>query len=259
MGHERIGLLPKSKQWRQLVADISKSSLSEYDLDSITKKTLENVRSRFLNIHKDSGVRAAFSFLISLATSESYKEPYLESSQPNIDLESNPSSFLLSKKVYKWVSAHSDSLEYAELAQKSAIDTIASWENKQGVQRSLFTDRHDAITIWSKASTGRGFCEVARLFFSSFTNRYLKYFLEREASSSFRSIDDRDKFSENLHEHVDSISKHAFETSKITQSFAAGWFNKHTKNTPPSDHDIEKFLSLAFSKIREELWREGNA
>ena len=58
---------------------------------------------------------------------------------------------------------------------------------------------------------------------------------------------------------VDGVSRHAFETSRITQSYAAGWFQKHAKEGMPSEGQIQKFLSFALHKIREELRREvGN-
>ena len=65
-----------------------------------------------------------------------------------------------------------------------------------------------------------------------------------------------ERFAAELRSHVNAISHHAFETSKIAQSFAAGWYNNHIKNKTPSDREIQAFLSTAFGKIREELQRE---
>jgi hypothetical protein len=85
----------------------------------------------------------------------------------------------------------------------------------------------------------------------------LNYFLERQASVSCPTIEQRDLLEEQIRKQVDAISKHAFETAKITQSFAAGWYNLHTKEGLPSDQEVEAFLTIAFGKIREELRREG--
>jgi hypothetical protein len=86
----------------------------------------------------------------------------------------------------------------------------------------------------------------------------LKYFLEREASASMTSITDRNRFGTQIRSHIENISNHAFETSKITQSFAAGWFNKNVKDSIPSDEKIKGFLIYAFEKMRDELLREEN-
>ena len=63
------------------------------------------------------------------------------------------------------------------------------------------------------------------------------------------------KFKQELEKYVEGISLHAFETAKITQSFAAGWFNKHSKEGVPSEKEIEGFLSIALGKMRDELQR----
>ena len=127
------------------------------------------------------------------------------------------------------------------------------------MQASLFTDPGDPREIWQRADNGAGFCEVSRLFFSKFTERYLNYFLEREASASMASISDRDRLATQLREHIDGVSRFAFETSRITQSFAAGWFNNHARDRYPSKDESRGFLSFAFGKMREELKREADA
>ena len=66
MGHERIGLLPKSRKWRDIVSSIAMASESEAELSSLVTRTLEAVRNRYLNIHRDKGVQAAFGFLVGL-------------------------------------------------------------------------------------------------------------------------------------------------------------------------------------------------
>jgi hypothetical protein len=41
------------------------------------------------------------------------------------------------------------------------------------------------------------------------------------------------------------------------QSYAAGWFNVHSKNNLPSTDEIKSFLKLTFTKLREEFRREA--
>lgn len=156
----------------------------------------------------------------------------------------------------EWVRRHCSSSEYAEIACRAGADTIAQWTRKQSNQGRLFDDKLDAVQVWAQSSNGVHFCQVARTFFASFTERYLRYFLERHASSQFPSVSAREEFTENLHRHIDQVSHHAFETAKITESFAAGWFNKHAVHARPSDREIEGFLAIAFGKLREELRRE---
>ena len=256
MGHERVGFLPRSQRWMQVVAALAETGASGgADVSDVASKTLENVRRRYQGIHKDPGVKAAFLYVLSLSTD------CLERSETHdvigIDLRSNPSSVRIAAKLNAWVTANLGYPEYAEIARRAGGDAIASWTQQQGRQTDLLEGEPSAQRIWQAASDARGFCEVARLFFAKFTERYLRYFLEREASAKLPSLEVRERFAHQLSEHIDAISKHAFETSKITQSFAAGWFNNHARNGHPSDVEVEAFLALSFGKLQEELRRES--
>lgn len=254
MGHERVGVLPKTKPWKGVVKQITSFSGTEVDASEIASSTLANVRSRFESIQHDSGIKAAFKFLVALSISARPDKtaPY------GLQISPALSPLALAKALHQWVSSNRDSLEYAQLAQGAASDAIANWYSDHSSQKSLFQGEGEQTEIWSKTATGAGFCELSRLFFAKFTERYLNYFLEREASASCRTIEQRDSLQGQLRQHIDTISKHAFETAKITQSFAAGWHNLHTKESTPSDKEVEGFLAIAFGKIREELRREGN-
>jgi hypothetical protein len=256
MGHERVGVLPKTKPWIGVVKQITSFSGAEIDASAIASSTLTNVRSRFEAIQHDSGIKAAFKFLVALSVCASSRfskdvTPY------GLQLSSKLSPFAFAKLLQESVNKNCDSLEYAQLAQAAASDAIANWYSEKSNQKWLFQSENEQTDVWSEAATGAGFCELSRLFFAKFTERYLNYFLERQASAFSPTIERRDLLAEQLRKHVDTISKHAFETAKITQSFAAGWYNRHTKEGLPSDQEVEGFLTIAFGKIREELRREG--
>ena len=70
------------------------------------------------------------------------------------------------------------------------------------------------------------------------------------------TIEQRELLEKQLREQVDKVSRHAFETTKIAQSFAAGWYNRHAKTRAPSEDEISGFLAIAFGKLREDLRRE---
>lgn len=256
MGHERVGILPRSQQWRALVAQIGPAATSDEDLVRVAAGTLKNVRSRFDGIHKDPGVQAAFGFLIGLSTGHLAAVSSGRASPP-IQLDDNPSPLQLTRVLGDWIGKHAESLEYAELAKRAAADAMAQWTRSQSRQRDLFSTELKSSQVWRSASTGAGFSEVSRVFFAKFVERYLNYFLEREASAQLSSLQEREEFSRRLKGQVDELSHHAFETSKIAQSFAAGWFNKHARERRPTDQEMEDFLAFAFGKLRQELQREA--
>ncbi len=259
MGHERVGALPHTKRWRDVVTQMAESSGSRDDAAAIADAILQNVRTQFRKIHSDDGVVAAFQFLVALTKSASSEDFEGASSSPRIDLEGSPSTLRLIGQLRSWVEAQDGSREYADIASKASADAISLWSAQQSMQRSLFTDPGDPRDIWQRADNGAGFCEVSRLFFSKFTERYLNYFLEREASASMATVSERDRLASQLRDHIDGVSKFAFETSRITQSFAAGWFNNHARGRNPSRDESRNFLNVAFGKMREELRREADA
>lgn len=256
MGHERIGALPRTKPWRAVVGDLARLQVEETaGIARIARRTLENVRQRYDRIHTDSGVTAAFTYLLWL--SNRALRPTDIDRLIGINLGQNPSPVRLASKLNEWVSQNADFPEYAEIARRAGGETIAIWTRERGRQRQLFGGEPDASRVWEMAADAGGFCELARLFFAKFTERYLRYFLEREASAELPSLIARERFSQRLWDHVDSVSRHAFETSRITQSFAAGWFNKYARTAQPTDSQIRSFLALAFGKLQEELRRES--
>lgn len=256
MGHERVGILPRRKPWTQVVQLISDYPDSG-QVNGLAQKTIQNVRLQFDSIEKDNGVRSAYKFLVLLSYAFKTDSPKEFLSGFGIDLPNKFSQLKLAKELNEWTSRHQQSIEYGTVAKQAAIDALSNWYSQhQTNQLNLFSAESESSEVWKQASNGAGFCELSRLYFSNFTERYMKYFLEREASASLNSIGERNRFAKDLEKHIDSVSNHAFETSKITQSFSAGWYNKHTKDSFPSDVKIKKFLSFSFKKMKDELLRE---
>ena len=257
MGHERVGLLPKTERWRALVASIANVT-GESDVADLAARTTELLQSQLRDVQTDAGVQAAFHYLVLLGFAA--RDP--ETAQGGlksygINVSESPSTLDLVRALRDWVAGHGENSDNSELATRAAGDAICGWfeENRTG-PGELFQKYENAFAIWHGAASGSGFCELARKFFARFTERYLNYYLEREASAVARSWESRDALERNLQDHVDRISRHAFETAKITQSFAAGWFNKRRDEGSVTGEEVEGFLRLAFGKIRDELLRE---
>jgi hypothetical protein len=258
MGHERGQALPKTRRWADIVGAMSSLHGQEGGVASIVRQTTENVRSRFRFIERDSGVLAAFRFLVALAAASRSQAPDQVLSNLGINLPAAPTPLSLVQTLKDWVAGHLDRAEYGSLATWAASDAIVAWYSQQAKQGQLFAAHEDPYDVWRAAADGSGFCELSRLFFARFTERYLNYFLEREASAAIPSIEKREQFQRDLQQHVDRVSHHAFEMARITQSFAAGWFNKHAAQGVPAEREIRGFLRVAFGKLDEELRREGS-
>ena len=105
MGHERVGALPHTKKWRDVVAQLAEYSGSPEDVAAIANDTLQNVRAQLRKIHSDDGVVAAFQFLVALTKSASSQDPGEASFSPTIDFEGSQSTLRLIGQLRSWVEA----------------------------------------------------------------------------------------------------------------------------------------------------------
>ncbi|MDO8549790.1 MAG: hypothetical protein Q7S39_06535, partial [Ignavibacteria bacterium] len=196
-------------------------------------------------------------FLLQLSFAFKKDDPLKYLADKRIIDQAELSLIKLGIAVKKFKQDEVKSNEYQTFARQSAIDAINNWY-ASNIERSksLFSEDVDSKDVFYKTANGSGFCELSRLFFSKFTERYLKYFLEREASAVITNVGERNRFNEEIENHINKISRHAFETSKITQSFAAGWYNKNVKDKFPEERKIKGFLSYALGKMKSELLQE---
>jgi hypothetical protein len=258
MGHERIGTLPKSKKWINILNQLTSINTDSDAILGIAKQTLINVEDRFQSIPYDKGVFATFKFLVCFSVSMRSPDPFNKLFEENILISNILTPLAVGKALKEKVLQESNrSLEYSEIAQFAALDALANWFKANNVQDSLFKSLASPNDIWRDIGTAPGFCTISRLFFAKYTERYLRYFLEREASAYINNVQDRELFEFELNNYIDDISLHAFEMSKITQSYAAGWFNKHTTEGVPTDQIIQEFVNYAFRKLGNEITGEA--
>lgn len=277
MGHNRIAYLPKTKKWTTIVRDVAAFkgaegsgggggglALAPTEVDlvkvaAIADQTLANVRYRFAHIDCDSGVIAAFRFLVLLVHATGRDNPSAWLKEHGVELADDFGAYDVGRALQDYVQQQLDSTEYGTVAIQALFDALQSYLRQGQNSPQLEFDTTSSFETLRSGTDAGLFCELSRQFFSNFTERYLRYFLEREAARSIDSVTDRELFLSSVHGHVQDLSKHAFETAKITQSFAAGWYNKHVKDTLPSERRLKGWVSFSFSKINSELTREGSA
>ncbi len=258
MGHKRLGYLPKTKAWRIIIAEMGKFALGRAEVSSITKNTLQNVQSRFSRLSEDPSIHSSFEFLLHLSYAFQKENPIKYLTEKKI-LEKSEISLLKIGRAARDYKKESEvaSHEYQTFARQAAIDAINNFYNVNAESgRSLFDNDVDTAAVFNKAGNGSGFCELSRMYFSKLTERYLKYFLEREAATRITNIGARNRFSAEIEKHVNDISKHAFKTAKITQSYSAGWYNKNAIKEFPTEKEVKGFLSYALGKMKSELLME---
>ena len=256
MGHVRIGFLPHTRQWNAIV-----DQLSLYDNDAnavamIADRTLDAVRKEFDGLQYDESVIKAIDYLATIVVSSRQNDQIAFLQENGYSVDENLTVFALTSNAKKLIQTEGGSLETSKLARDAAIQAVMEYYEKHSdKQLSLFqTDSNP----FKERGSGREFCELARYFFAAFTEKQIRYYIDRTASSVIGDYEKYIHFSDTLTKQSMAITEHAFEISKIMQSFAAGWFNKHALDNTPSDDSVTDFLKISFGKVREELRLEAN-
>lgn len=255
MGHVRIGFLPHTKQWKAIVDQLSSYDNDEDAVTLIADRTLDAVRKEYEDLQYDESIIKAIEYLANIIVSSRQDDQVAFLRANGYQIGDDLSLFGLTSCAQQLIQTQEGSLETNKLARDAAIQAVMEfYQDHADKQLSLFGN--DDNPFKSKGS-GREFCELARHFFAAFTDRQIRYYIDRAASSTIGDYGKYLQFSDALSEHSREISDHAFEISKIMQSFAAGWFNKHALDNSPTDASVTDFLKISFGKVREELRLEA--
>lgn len=256
MGHERIGFLPKTKQWQAIVHELEKYSGDSKVISNIAENTLYCIRSSYNSIAYDESMISAIRFLTTLCFSASSDSQVEYLNQRGFCVDSDLSLFSLMKSAEKYLFTSSASLETNKMTKDALMQALVTYKQSHETGQMQFAG-FESDSVWSKTATGAAFCEMARSFVASFTNRQLRYYLERVAARTLSNYSQLISFTKELTAQTNTITSHTSEVSKIMQSFAAGWYNKYSTRNVPPDSDISHFLSMTFGKIKEEFRREA--
>jgi hypothetical protein len=226
-------------------------------VEAVASDTLNLVKGKFRALQTDPAVRAAFAFLVQVAVRA--RGSQLSQAVGTQTAQRDVKPLLVALALRRAVAPHVKNPELGIIAQDAAVDALRKWHVIQvsKPQEGLFDEPEYSPDPWVGLGDPRGFCELSRLYFASISERYLNFFLEREAASALGTIQARQTVHDELHAHLEDVSNHAFETARITQSFAAGWFARHASRGVPSDKLVSGFVAHALGKMRCELNREA--
>jgi hypothetical protein len=259
MGHIRLGNLPKTKKWNQVVHLIAAGA----DVDRVAAASADAAERGLERASHDEGLGHAFWLLTQIpqaARQPNFSERLWELGFTG--LSSKPTLFEIVAAFTRAVDGHvrdrGKRTDLGEMAQHAAAETLASLAGQE--LPSLFgptpTDVQQAL---AKLGTSDRFSIVARYFFSRLTNRSLTYFLSRELSKHvgpnkrFATIGDHSDFNA-------ALDLHCREASRIIKEFAGGWYGKTLQQEKRiSRNEAGKFAHIAFKKLRAELRERRDA
>jgi hypothetical protein len=251
MGHIRLGVLPRTRNWEQVIALLeSRAGTAE-----VAAATLKASKRGLKEAAQDAALVHSLWLLIQLPLCA--RKPDYQQELANVGLSvSRPPSLTeligaFSDAVDSHVRRYGKRSDLGEMAQMGAAESLAADVGRRS--QSLFgTTAEDVQRSLSRLATEKQFSGLARDFFARVTERYLAYFLSRELSAHigpdrrFHNATERSEFS-------DALALHCRQASKIVEAYAGEWFSKKAFETGITKEDVTAFVQVALGKIQAEL------
>jgi len=245
MGHIRLGNLPRTRKWQQVVGLLD----SEAGTPQIAAAALDAAKRGLEQAARDSALVHSFWLLSQLPLCARRDNFVRELNSVGLNVSSAPTLLELvgsfSDAVDDHVRKTGGRTDLGEMAQMGAAESLTSVLRERTA--ALFGTTPELVRQeLAGLGTKRQFATLARDFFARLADRYLVYFLSRQTSSQFKSVPENREFRE-------ALSLHCRQASRIVEEFAGGWYSKANYEGGITPRKAANFVHVALTKLRKEL------
>lgn len=254
VGHIRLGHLPKSRVWREVVALLDRQP---EDIPGIAAAVLDASAEALERTTTIESASRAFLILLQLAQASERGDLVGELRRSGVEVSAESSLLGTLADIGGLVRGATPSgvlndnyADFASLALRRALlETVGA----QGP--SLFGSTVDQLQAgFRRFSGGEAFGRLTRLFFGDFIARSLHSAVDRELSNhvggegAFGDVGESRAFS-------DALDRYARETAAIVQRFATEWYakNRWQKHQQLGARHSRAFSAVALKKLRSDL------
>lgn len=251
MGHIRLGRLPRTVKWNEVVSLIDSGA----SIADVALAALDASRKGLQTASKDPTLVYSLWLLTQIPLAAKGRNFSEDLRQRGLKVSPHPTLMEVVGAFTDAVDAYtrrqgirSDLGEMAQLAAVESLTKLAG-EKTRGLFGATPEDVQRAVRSFS---TAKGFSTLGKDFFSRFLRRYLTYFLSRELSNyvgrgqRFANIQEHSAFNRAL----DLFCRQA---ARIVQEFAGGWFSKTNFKGGIDLKKAGDFAFVALKKIAAEL------
>jgi hypothetical protein len=263
MGHTRLGAIPKTQKWKDVVEQVAGPRLAgavtaQINICAIAAQTLDAAQKALEKAAHDSGVRYTFYLLTQLALASRTTEWESSLTKYGIQLSHDSNVFDLTVEVQSAIDRYvgrtsHGATDLTEIAQQSAGEAIASLAGSRTV--SLFgANSADVQNALRSLSTKKGFGELGQRFFGRFVARFLNFYLSRVTADTLggprlRNLGDIAQFNE-------ALGTHCNQSARIVRDFCGEWYSKTEYEKGIDLENTSRFVAVALKKLRSELMRQ---
>lgn len=257
MGHLRLGRLPKTRRWREVVELLDAPSA---DSAAISAAVVRAAERRLRELASDPSLSYGFWLLTRITWAARLPDFTAELADLGLEVKEDTSIFTFISGVsdhLRWTLAReTQSGPFSELASLSVRRALTDSIGSHG--RTLFgtslDDLRDALSTQSRKTQ---FGLLGQRFFGDLLARTLSYFLDRESASQLTGLPNASAVAANS-ELMAGIDLHARQSARIVRDYASGWYSKHNWQTKGrvTQEETNGFVAYALRKLRSEITRE---
>lgn len=265
MGHQRLGDIPKTQKWQNVVAKVAGGGLGAQGaplqpdvLQEIASETLTAAEGGLLKAIDDPGLRYTFYLLTQIVLAARDPEWLARLESLGIRLSEDSSLFDLTSEVQGVIDDHfsskGGSTDISEIAQQAAGEALARLAGPRAV--TLFGAGSDELRDAVKElSTKAGFSRLGQRFFSGFMSRFLNFYISRITAS--QSAEPRIQQSGDLTQFNEALDTHCFQSARIVHDFCGEWYSKTEFQQGIDLGNTSGFMAVALKKLKNEFQRQG--
>jgi hypothetical protein len=269
LGHTRLGPLPKSRRWNQVIESLTGRGLRQYAVSSsasrvniIAAETLKAARSTLARASNDPGVRYTFYLLTQLVLASRNTDWRSELDLHGISLSDRSSVFDLTTEVQGAIDRYINrtslgATDLSEMAQQAAGEALTSLLAAETPSIFGDTDSKDLKNALRSLSTKRGFGHLGQKFFARFVARFLDFHLSRVTAAGVGAP--RLQNLGYIGEFNEALVSHCEESARIVRDFCGDWYSKTEYEQGIDPTNSARFLAIAVRKLKSELEHQGSA
>lgn len=255
MGHLRLGQLPASKRWKQVI-ELLRVGGSTADLAAATAQAAE---SELQSAKTDPALAYTVWLLTQLPLAA--RSRHFAARLGELGFEAGADASVLhlvaglSNAIDRNVADRPDRTDLSELARQAAAESLSSALASQtgslfGPESENFQNELAGLAMKSK------FAGLARDFFARLTQKTLEYYISRELPNHVGPGTPVPSLDRQIDSRV-ALQRHCHEASLIVEQFAGGWYSKSNFRGTLTPAAAQAFAAYALKKMRDELRARG--
>ncbi len=254
MGHLRLGHLPRTHRWKQVIALIEDGA----DLPELAEASFHAAQTGLSRVPSDAGFLSVLNAIIGLAAASREKDLRSALGRAGIGPDAQQSSFGFLSSVANILSTNLGEVfprsDVGKIAQNAFLESLT--RQIRGNTGSLFGDTGDAKSL-TAPFRGKQLETLMHEFYSGFTSNYLSYYLSREIP---QHVGGGQRFA-NLDKHAEfarQFDLHCRQTVRIADEFTPGWMGKAIYHGDTGPEAVKRYAHIAFKKLTSEFQRSGD-